>query len=103
MLRLRGQRRFFDAAQIIKHAFGLLRSFGTRKVQLVYLYWEPRNAGDWPECRELREQADDLANKVRRSTVRLIPMSYHELWEDWQSHNPPTHLEYLRNRYETDV
>ena len=30
-------------------------------------------------------------------------MSYHELWEDWQSHNPPTHLEYLRNRYETDV
>lgn len=86
-----------------KHAFGLLRCFGSRKVQLVYLYWEPRNAEDWPECRQHREQADDLADKVRCTTVQLIPMSYRELWEDWRCHNPSSHLEYLRNRYDAEV
>jgi hypothetical protein len=32
-----------DAAQLIKHAFGLAGRFGGRPVTLLYLYWEPAN------------------------------------------------------------
>lgn len=103
MLRLRGRRQFFDVAQIIKHAFGLLSCYGSRDVTLVYLYWEPRNAKDWPECREHRGQADDLAIGVKHSSVRLVPMSYHELWNEWERRGAPHHLEYLRNRYDSTV
>lgn len=103
MLRLRGTYQLFDSAQIIKHAFGLLSCHKNRSVRLIYLYWEPRNGEDWPECREHREQADDLAHKVKCSTVRLTPMSYSELWEDWQRHTPPSHLDYLRTRYDIEV
>jgi hypothetical protein len=44
MLELRAEPdryRYIDAAQLIKHAFGLLRHFEKRDVVLVYLYWEP--------------------------------------------------------------
>ena len=101
MQRLRGHSQFFDAAQVIKHAFGMLSCYGTRDVRLVYVYWEPRNAGDWPQCRQHREQADDLAARVSQSTVQLIPMSYRELWDEWK--NSARHLHYLRNRYDLEV
>lgn len=34
-----------DAAQLIKHAFGLAHSRKNEPVTLVYLYWEPLDAG----------------------------------------------------------
>jgi Restriction Endonuclease associating with ARP len=95
--------RFLDAAQIVKHALGLLRRYGTREVRLVYLYWEPRNGGSWPECRQHRDEAEDLAARVERSTVRLIPLGYHELWAEWESQAPPGHLAYLRARYDREA
>ncbi len=94
---------FLDAAQIVKHAFGLLNCFREREMRLVYLYWEPRNSDMWPECRAHRAEADDLAAKVQRSPVRLIPMSYRELWAEWESQRSPNHLQYLRTRYDLEV
>ncbi len=35
---------WLDAAQLIKHAFGLAHTFPDRRVTLLYLYWEPSNA-----------------------------------------------------------
>lgn len=101
MQRVRGRSQFFDAAQVIKHAFGLLTCYGDRDVRLVYVYWEPRNAGDWPQCRQHRDQAADMAARVSQSTVQLVPMGYRELWDEWQ--NSAHHLHYLRNRYDLEV
>ena len=95
--------RFLDAAQLVKHAFGLTTRFGGRPVQLLYLYWEPRNTEIWPECRQHREEADGLASKVKPASVRLIVMSYHELWANWECQRPPCHLPYLRVRYDREV
>lgn len=103
MLQVRGRHQFFDAAQIVKHAFGLLNRYGTRDVRLVYLYWEPRNTEDWPACRGHRKQADDLAAEVKQSTVRLIPISYREVWEEWERQGSSHHLQYLRDRYDLKV
>jgi hypothetical protein len=91
---------FLDAAQLVKHALGLLTCYGGRGLRLIYLYWEPRNSADWPECLRHRAEADDLANQVRRCSVRLQPMSCRELWEVWRRHGPPPHLPYLLGRYD---
>ena len=106
MLQLRSAPRryqFLDAAQLVKHAFGLLTRYGGREVRLVYLYWEPRNADTWSECRQHRTESDDLATKVQKSPVRLIPMSYRDLWAEWESKGSSDHLRYLRTRYDVMV
>jgi hypothetical protein len=91
---------FLDAAQLVKHALGLLTCYGAQELRLLYLYWEPRNAAEWPECRRHRAEAEDLANRVACCSVRLLPMSYGELWDGWTNHRPPPHLAYLRARYD---
>lgn len=91
---------FLDAAQLVKHALGLLRHYGKNEVRLIYVYWEPSNAADWPECRLHRAEAEDLATRVTQCTVRLHPMSYRELWDEWNRCVPPLHLDLLRARYD---
>jgi len=97
------QYRFLDAAQIVKHALGLLERYGKHEVRLVYLYWEPRNPDKWTACRQHRAEADDLAARVEQSNVRLVPLSYQELWKEWERQGPPPHLPYLRTRYDQEV
>lgn len=92
-----------DAAQLVKHALGLITHYAQRQVQLLYLYWEPRNSYAWVECGRHRSEADDLASQMASSNVRLVPMSYRELWVDWDRHQPPPHLAQLRIRYDRDV
>lgn len=92
-----------DAAQLVKHAFGLLKRFGSKDIRLVYLYWEPANGGDWTECLRHREEALELAGIVADSSVRLIPMRYQELWEEWELAGPPAHLPFLKTRYSRTV
>ena len=102
MLRLRaepGKYDYLDAAQLVKHAFGLMNRYGRRPVRLVYLYWEPLDAIGWTECIDHRKEADALAAAVRMSQIQLLPMSYHELWEEWGRGTPPPHLGYLLRRY----
>jgi hypothetical protein len=94
---------FLDAAQLVKHAFGLLKRFGSKEIRLVYLYWEPANGGDWTECRLHREEAAELARTVANSSVRLIPMSYQELWEEWELAGSAPHLAFLKMRYRQTV
>jgi hypothetical protein len=96
--------RFVDAAQLIKHAFGLMSCYGMNlEVRLLYLYWEPRNAETWRECGPHRAEAIDLAAKVKESNIKLIPMSYREVWMEWERQDSFDHLRYLRARYELDV
>ena len=77
--------------------------YGQRQVQLLYLYWEPRNSHAWAECRQHRSEADDLASRTASSNVRLVPMSYRELWAKWDRRDPPRHLARLKIRYDRDV
>ncbi len=90
---------YLDAAQLVKHAFGLSIQFADRAVVLVYLYWEPRNAEEWEPCLRHREEARQLAQAVTGANVKLVPMSYESLWAGWQSAGDSGHLGYLRERY----
>lgn len=93
---------YLDAAQLIKHAFGLLRHFEMREILLIYLFWEPSNQESWPECSEHRKEVDSLANKVAPSCVKLFPLAYRHLWRE-AGPFAPEHLAYLRTRYDLEV
>lgn len=92
---------FLDVAQLIKHALGLEACFGGKVVQLLYLYWEPSNTSEWPECQRHRTETETLTAAVRGAGVELVAMSYGELLNEWERQpEPPRHLPYLRLRYD---
>lgn len=98
---------WLDAAQLIKHAFGLARCFADRQVTLLYLYWEPANPDAAPEFAAHRQEILAFAERVAGSTPEFRAMSYPELWRTWQDAGPATwlaqHLAALRERYEVTV
>ena len=98
---------WLDAAQLIKHAFGLARCFRDRHVTLLYLYWEPTNPDAAPEFAAHRQEIKTFAERVAGSTPEFRAMSYPELWRTWQDAGPATwlaqHLAALRERYEVTV
>jgi hypothetical protein len=93
---------WLDAAQLIKHAFGLARTFGDRPVTLLYVFWEPANPGDSPEFAAHRKEIAAFAERVEGSTPRFAAMSYPELWANWRKTAPEwlsRHLDELEARY----
>jgi len=94
---------WLDAAQLIKHAFGLARTFAGQDVTLLYLYWEPTNADGSPEFARHRQDIATFADRVAGSTPTFAAMSYAELWQFWHEAEPADwlvrHLGDLRARY----
>lgn len=106
MLRLRDRPDHYtwlDAAQLIKHAFGLARTFPDRPVTLLYLFWEPANPDAGPEFVAHREEIDEFRARVAGSSPAFEAMSYPELWRSWQETEPADwlvrHLRNLHARY----
>ena len=98
---------WLDAAQLIKHAFGLARACPDRPVTLLYLFWEPANPEAHPVFAEHRREIADFAERVAGSTPAFEAMSYPELWARWQEAGPARwlapHLGELRCRYEVTL
>jgi hypothetical protein len=95
--------RWLDAAQLVKHAFGLAYSFPDRPVTLLYLFWEPDNAAEYPVFAEHRHEISRFSAAIGESTPAFRAMSYPELWSFWNDASPPVWLkEYIgrvRTRY----
>ena len=92
-----------DAAQLVKHYLGLKVSYPQQKRVLVYLYWEPTNAGGIDACKRHRDEVQDFARRVAGCDTTFIPMSYPDLWHEWETTSTwpgmPEHLARLRARY----
>lgn len=91
-----------DAAQLIKHAFGLGHVYRGRPVTLLYLFWEPADAAGHPVFARHRDEIAAFAERVAGSTPPFAAMSYPELWERWDGDAPAwlaEHLSALRARY----
>ena len=106
MLRLMedpGIYRWLDAAQLIKHAFGLMPNHPG--ATLLYLYWEPLNA-DLALFEEHRREIQAFADKVGSSLIPFRAMSYNALWALWDPSAPAwlrAHLEDIRGRYAVEI
>lgn len=95
----------FDVAQIIKHSLGLSNTFrDSRQVHLIYLYWVPVNADDFPEYQRHAKDIEKAAACVKQSSLTFSYMTYTELWNQWLK-NPDLvkHAESLRERYEVSA
>ena len=96
-----------DAAQLIKHAFGLMHSFPDRPVTLLYLFWEPANPDVSQIFQDHRNEVRQFADMIAGDGPDFVAMSYPELWRFWASTPGPdwikTHVHRLRERYAVDV
>lgn len=72
-----------DAAQLIKHAFGLARTSSGRTVALLYLFWEPANPQDCAEFAEHRAEIEVFAARVAGSVPTFRAICYPALWRSW--------------------
>lgn len=90
---------WLDAAQLIKHAFGLARSFPGRPVTLLYLFWEPSNPEASPEFAAHRAEIEAFKARVDGASPAFVAMSYPELWEVWHAQGavPEWQRAHLRN------
>jgi len=98
--------RYLDAAQLIKHAFGLGVQYPDRDVMLLYAFWEPLNADKYSAFREHRSEVSQFANLVAGSSVRFAWITYRDLWQAWLDEEGAwlgTHVQHLLERYSLEV
>lgn len=99
--------RWLDAAQLVKHAFGLAHTFPGRRVHLLYLFWEPRNADAYAHFRDHRAEATRFSAAVAGGAPSFAFMTYAELWREWEQKAEPDwlapHVARLRLRYEVEL
>ncbi len=99
-----------NAAQLIKHFYGLAREFEGRPVRVVYIYWEPVNADDFPEFAAHRAEIEKFASLVQGDDDKNLfeSLSYLEHWHELSAiADPPSwlpeHLAAVRDRYEIEI
>lgn len=93
-----------DAAQLIKHAFGLAHSFAGQPVTLLYLFWEPVNADAFAVFAAHRREIAEFSGRVAGPGPAFRAMSYPELWSRWRDRPAlpawlAAHLEQVTGRY----
>jgi hypothetical protein len=95
--------RYLDAAQLMKHYLALKYSYPDRRRVLLYVFWEPTNAGALSDYIDHRKEVADFAQRVSGLETRFIALSYPDLWSEWESHSSWSgmlaHLARLRARY----
>jgi hypothetical protein len=96
-----------DAAQLIKHAFGLARCFEGQQVTLLYLYWEPSYAARHPIFGRHKHEVTRFSDLVSGGFPEFRAQSYRDLWESWERLDEPRwlreHVANLRGRYEVSL
>ena|SRR5205823_7171811 len=94
---------WLDAAQLVKHAFGLAYTFPDRPTTLLYLFWEPLNPEAFPVFAEHRAEVARFAALMRGACPQFVSISYPELWTLWEMQPQcdwlPAHISRLRGRY----
>jgi hypothetical protein len=95
-----------DARQLAKHFLAAKRAVVDAaqpfKVVLLCIWWEPQDAEDYPVFARHRDAVQDFAEAVPDSDVRVIGISYPELWQHWEGSRDPVlrrHTQLLRDRY----
>lgn len=103
----KGKESHLGVAQLVKHYFGLRRHMldeGVKDVELLYVFWEPKNASEFECCVKHRGEIEGLANAVEDSEVKFSAMSYSELWQEWdQVPELQNHVANLRKRYDIAI
>jgi hypothetical protein len=102
-----GRMRFalLDAGQLLKHFLAAKRSalLSRRKIDLLYVFWQPVDAARYEIFATHRNEASLLAEQLDDEHVRLVPADYGRLWATWASSSDDDlrrHAQALMKRYE---
>ena len=98
--------RWLNAAQLIKHALGLMHCYPDRRVTLLYLHWEPLNAIEVAPFGEHRLETSAFAERVVGHRLQFEALSYADLWASWDAVVPQrlsAHMRNLRARYSVGI
>lgn len=107
------RRSCLDRGQLVKHYLGVRTGHGTQQqeggqapvpIALLYLFWEPLNWQDVPECRQHRQEVEAFARTVADGSIAFRWMTYSDLWSEWLG--VPALRDHARNlkaRYEVSV
>lgn len=104
MMRLREQPRayqYLDAAQLIKHGFGVAWT-AKLPATLLYVYWEPDDAQRHSMFAEHRAEIAAFSQRVAGGRPSFASISYPELWTYWAATGDEAvreHVGVLRARY----
>lgn len=95
--------RHVDLAALIKYATALAHVFPDRSSTLLYLYWEPLDAGTYDAYKSHRRELDALTKAVGGARVDFASESFNHLWQGWSERTSPQwladHVTRLRRRY----
>jgi hypothetical protein len=98
---------WLDAAQLVKHSFGLAYTFRGQPATLLYLFWEPSNTAAFPIFSEHRAEVARFGASLVGASPNFVAMSYPELWTWWDTLSEPdwlsTHVSRLRARYDVSL
>lgn len=92
---------YLDAAQLIKHAFGMTNVIAGRAI-LLYIFWEPLDAAYHEMFRLHRAEIERFGANVAGDAIKFKAISYPELWTLWSAAADPTlrsHGQLLARRY----
>jgi hypothetical protein len=99
--------RYLDAAQLIKHYFGLAHEYADSNLdlELGYVFWEPERNGDIPgPVIDLyaghRKECEKFAELVAGDKLQFSFYSYFELLEYWRKNGLNNELDAHFNRLE---
>lgn len=95
--------RHVDLGALVKYALALGRTFPDRAATLLYLFWEPLNAGRFDEFARHRVELAELVEALEGARIGLAAQSFEGLWRDWAMRPSPNwlagHVVRLRARY----
>jgi hypothetical protein len=83
LLRQPGHFRLLDAAQLVKHYWGLSNTRAGGTDVLLYIYWEPLDADAHETFAEHRDEVEEFSGRVGDPDCRFVALSYRELWQRW--------------------
>lgn len=101
----RGKEQHLDRAQLVKHYFGL-NKFRKKnpdgpRPKLLYIFWEPLDWKNVPECSHHHEEIKAFADSLSNSQIQFRSMSYNDLWEEWSAvPELMEHAQHLKKRYQ---
>ena len=92
-----------DAATLCDRAHDAGSTTGTAAATLIYVYWEPLDAGFSPLFAHHRREIERFAGQFAEGPVRFEAIGCFALWDAWATSDDPrlrAHAAQLRARYE---
>lgn len=92
---------YLDAAQLIKHSIGLINNKNGLNAKLVYVYWQPENANDFPIYAQHKSELEYFSERIKIvSGISFTHYTYLELYDIFKNFDcMKKHLEHFKKRY----